>query len=307
MNGTLQTLRRVLPIAIAVATGAACLYYLVEVFPWAVALDVLAGANWPLLLGGSAIVMVVVWMCRAVRFYVLARAHAGPVSLSSAYLYTAIALGLNVVTGFQLGEAFKMRLLRTSHQFTVLKLARLFIAERVMDFAVLALLTAASASAVFTDSVGANVASVSGVIGLIGYIAMAAWPAAPTFIVEHGFIGAARVSDRLSMLGVTILGWLGTAVLWWVALTAVEVSPAALQTLAISGLVSFATALSAIPAGLGISEVSTSFLLETIGVAPGPAHAAALSIRVTSLVILALGALHLLAWWLRRKPAPDNA
>jgi uncharacterized membrane protein YbhN (UPF0104 family) len=289
LSGVISRLRRVAPLAVAAVVGSLCGYYLLAVFPWAESLPLLGRippVQFVVVCGG---LLMFVWTLRTLRFTAIARAMGGKVSFSSAYLHVSAAIGAGVVTPLQAGEVLKMALLRRAANASIAQLGRVFLLERVVDVVTLGLLTVTFAGGFF-DGPPQIALVAAGSAGLAGYISVALWRSAPARLASVLFAGATAPSDRLVILLSTIGCWITTAYLWRYVFAQVGAAVPIDSAIALTGLVSFANMLSAIPAGLGVSEVSTALLLQRLGAAD--AHAAALALRFLTPLVMVLSAIH---------------
>lgn len=296
----IQAARRWAPFFSATLIGALCVYYLLFLFPWDLTLPVLARAKLSNFILECSAIILAVWFLRAARFFVIARANGAEVPFISAYFYTAAALGLSAVTPIQAGEAFKMHLLRRVHELSIRSLGALFLSERLIDVSILFVLTAVFSPFVFGWSGLTQAAAATGALCGLLYVGAAVWRNTPAFLVKSLFAGACVLSDRLALLLTTLGCWALTALLWMSAMRAINVLIEWPQGVGMMGAVTFVNIASAIPGGLGVSEVSIALLLEKIGVEPGPAHASAISVRFISVLIVLLAIPHAL-WFTQKK------
>lgn len=289
--------RRWISWSIAALVGAFCLYYLVALFPWRDALPVLAGIDLGRLAFGGGAAILVVWALRTWRFITIARAHGAPLPAREAYFYIVAALGLAAVTPLQVGEAFKLQLIRRTHGLSALMLGKLFVGERLVDVGVLAIMTALALGLTQALPAPFSLLAVIGASGAsLALLALAMWGKGAPSWSTYFFVGARDARDRLAIIGATTGCWVATSALWWACISAIDVELSALAATATMGAVTFANVTSAIPGGLGVSEVGVALMLMHYGVTPAVAHAAALAIRLSTLLILALS-LPQVAFW----------
>lgn len=299
MNWIRLAQHRALP-AFAVVVASYCAYYLLARFPWSAAIESVAALDVSRFVSISVLGLLAVWLLRGLRFLAIARAHGVHLRFIDSYLYTAIAIGLGAVTPLQTGESLKFSILRKTQGFSIAALARLFLAERVVDVLVLAILTSIAVSAAFEGLI-ATLGMLLGCAALVIYIVMAFWSSSPKVIAEFLFVGAQQSRDKLTILATTLACWIITSITWGTVIGLADIKIGFVQSLLLTGVVTFANVLSAIPGGLGISEVSTALLLQHMGVSGNAAHAGALVLRLLTLLVLFLGALHWIVWSMRRQ------
>jgi uncharacterized membrane protein YbhN (UPF0104 family) len=99
----------------------------------------------------------------------------------------------------------------------------------------------------------------------------------------------------LALLATTFLGWALVAWGWQLSLVALAIRLDFAHVLGLVSLVSVATLASFIPGGLGIADAGIAAYLIRLGFEPAVAQAGGLLLRATTLLILVLGSVHLVA------------
>ncbi|MGH8676548.1 MAG: lysylphosphatidylglycerol synthase domain-containing protein, partial [Burkholderiales bacterium] len=234
------------------ALCAACIAYVVHSFRWAEILAVVANAQVPqMLLGASLAIVAYLWL-RTARWVLLLRAMGHPVPVSSAFEFTAFAVGIAVLTPASAAEMLKVELLERQSLGERVSGYSSFAAERVLDGLVLvvvggagalqsgllegsgqsAAVTAAcalAAAALCAFMLGRRRASASGVLGtLLG-----------TFTLGYRIYGPA--------LAITVAGWLCIAIGWQACFSSLAVEISFHGTLTVMALSTVLSVLTFIP------------------------------------------------------------
>ena len=266
------------------------------------------------------LLMLAVWVLRALRWGVVLRSAGVSIDPLRIYLSTATSLGLAAVTPAQSGEMLKIKHAADASKLGLYGGIGGFAAERFYDASVLLMLTILAAL-VTMKSAAQNFTlvalAVTGV-ALAGALVLNTIPAGrlPAWLVEvlNGFkASTSRPAVAIGLAALTAACWLLTAVSWQVAMSAVGVDVTLAAAMAIVGIVMFAILASMVPAGIGVSELTISGLLVLLGFAPEQALSAALILRVLGLWAVVLGLIHwclfesVLARGLRAVPQPPHA
>ena len=292
--------RRRLIWLVAVALFAAALAYVAATFQWSAAFSLLGHLDIALFVGGSSLFLVAYWLVRALRWRLLMQGMGVRCRFVSLYLCSSVALSLSVLTPLQSGEVLKVELLRKCEGAGRLPGYSAFVIERVADlYAIVALGLVAATAAAFSTAWAAGVAAALLLLPLCAYPLLSALPASGRLGAFADQVRASVQSPVVlaSFIALTFAGWLFVAAAWNACLCSVSICLGPMELVGLLALVTLATILSFVPAGLGIAEAGTSGLLIHYGVDPPLAQAGALALRGFSVLVIALGALHLL--WLR--------
>jgi uncharacterized membrane protein YbhN (UPF0104 family) len=275
------TAKRIAVLAVATATFAASATYIALSFEWRAALGMVLAAQPAWFFLGGSVAILGYWLTRAFRWSYLMRGMDNRPAFSQLYLCSAVALSLSVFTPLQAGEALKVELLRKHAGGTRLAGYSAFLIERAADLYVVG---AMAAIALATPLVA---------------VSLLALPIAGWWLLRRAHPGVGSPRSLTVVLAATALGWMIVALGWMACLRSVSIRLDLPELLGLVSLVTLASIFSFIPAGLGVADASAAALLIRHGVEPSLAQAGALALRGFSLLIIALGALHLLA--LRRR------
>lgn len=293
------SLARLARLALPLAAGGLAAVYLVTTLDTQTLGIALAHLDWSLLLLSGLPLILIVFAIRSARWWwllnTLGRPSAGFFSL---FLAVGMSLGLGTITPVQSGEALKLWLSRRELDVGLAEAAGLHILERIVDVAVLGTLT--SVALLLSSRPGAVLMGCVGLAGILVVLLLALLrnrlPVSVPRPVSDGLAaisGAATQPYRiLVLLLLTLGGWAITSLLWAGAFAAAGTPDLAVPDLiAIVGLVTFATIVSLIPGGLGVSEASTVGLLVLAGTAPELALAGAIALRIVGVMTAGLGGL----------------
>jgi uncharacterized membrane protein YbhN (UPF0104 family) len=289
----LGTIKFILPCLV----GLACLYYIVFGFQWSEIWEILKGANLSLFLSSAVASTIVFWLLRSVRWAILLRRENLRISFFKLYLYTAVTIGFANFTPFQSGEALKVEMFR-KYGGSRLSGYTLFFFEKLLDLAVIALLSLTGIYTLFDAAFPANTPLLITVLaaGLI-------ISAATMFFLARRWqakIYAARgeflpdVQTFAAAFLFTLASWAAMIAGWKYILQSVAINLTVLQTTSVVSLTTVATIISLVPGAIGVSEVSIAALLSQIGYETSIAQSGAILMGVYSLVILALAVVHLI-------------
>lgn len=290
-----QLLRRYWPIAFGLVACALALHQ----FDWASMATILPSVpvGW-LLVVMSSLTMVVFVVC-ACRWVAISQLPWSLAVFPRVYCYTAFVIGASIVTPLQMGELLKVRFAQESG----LKIGNSAVnvaLERIVDLATIAGMGLAGLVFVKTGS-----GFLSLVAMLVVFAAGMATPTVLHLVVDRlsdspfatrirSFAGETLPASRLAALGVTTaLKWALTLLAWILILQAVNVHLSIPQGALLVGSVTAISILSMIPGGIGIQELSVRAILLGMGVEPANAEAAAMVLRLFTVVMIALGLAHL--------------
>ena len=128
----LKTQNKYLLLLLGIFICGICIYYIINSFQWEQIWQVLKQANLPIFFIGSVSTLILYWLTRCLRWYVILRNENKSVSFFRLYLYTAIAVGFSTITPFQAGEALKVEMLK-KHDATRVSGYTGFAIEKILD------------------------------------------------------------------------------------------------------------------------------------------------------------------------------
>jgi uncharacterized membrane protein YbhN (UPF0104 family) len=282
-----------------VALGAfvAAVAYLAATFQWEEAFALLATADIAILVGGSGTALMAYWAIRALRWRLLMQGMGVRCGFLSLYLCSSAALGLSVLTPLQSGEVLKVELLRKTAGAGRLPGYSAVMLERVADlYAVVALGIIAAVATALSPLGGAFAAAALLVVPWVAYRLVPSISLTGRLgqFVAHMRSGLRSPHILVVFMAWTFAGWLLVAAAWQACLRSISIDLGMMELLGLLSSVTLATILSFVPAGLGVAEAGTSGILIHYGMAAPLAQAGALALRAFSVMVVALGGLHLL-------------
>ncbi len=291
--------RHVVP-AVAAGVFIAALAYLIATFEWRAALRILAQADLVTFFVGASIALLAYWAARAARWRLLMEAMGSRCPFLPVYLCSTVALSLSVLTPLQSGEALKVELLRKCADVQRLPGYGAFILERAADFYAIVALGLVAATMSRSSAGAIALTAVLLALPFAGYpLARAAPARGRVGGILNRLLSGIRSPGMLAIfMGWTLLAWCLVAAAWEACLRSLSIALGASEIFGLIAVVTLATLASFVPAGLGIAEASVSGMLIRYGIDAPHAQAGALALRAFTLLVVALGALHLP--WLRR-------
>jgi uncharacterized membrane protein YbhN (UPF0104 family) len=239
-----------------------------------------------------------VWVLRAVRWMIVLVALGFAPRIIPTYLSVGAAIGLGSATPGQTGELLKLAYVQRSGRSDIARSVSGFVIERVADIFTLLVLTTTSSIVVLSDSrllIPAIAIAIAMLACMVILPLILDRSGIPTVLRSLSKGVKAMVVKPLSgfmILLVTLLCWLVTTQLWHVALGAIGIEvPFAFCILLVGG-VTIATVATLLPGGIGISELTVVVLLNRQGYGADDAFAAALVLRLITLQTMALGLAH---------------
>jgi uncharacterized membrane protein YbhN (UPF0104 family) len=299
-----RTLRVLWPIALVTT----CVTIVLFGFDWTAVGARLATVDaLPFLLLTGAITFFA-FVMRGLRWVALAGLPFTAGAIWDAQCYVAVSVAAASATPMQAGEALKLHFARRSSGMLLARSGFAFAMERVADLVAVVTLLAVGLAAHGGGVVPATIAA------LIGLAALCLMPAAARHLAGARYVPpvATRVLVPLAEVRVsgprfaifllcTAAKWASVIVLWRVPLEAAGVRISLADTALLVAGTTLAGIVSLVPGAIGVAEVSTRVLLTWMGIEPGPAEAAAIALRLLSLVLIAIGLLHALPMFLRRR------
>ncbi len=301
--------RSVWPLVIAGVLLTLSVVYMLWTFDWSAIGAILVQVRPVWIIAGAVPATVAFWVVRSWRYGLLMRGLEIELPLWELYIASAISLSLANFTPMQVGEAAKVEMLRRRQALERLDGYGGFVLERVLDAYVLVLLACAG------PLLGLDLFDAKLRWGL--WAALVVLTVAGLVLLYGVSLGGplGKVLDTvqrsvrsfwhlLALFGLTLLGWILVAVVWFSLLCSVElVMPFAMAVGATAGL-TLINILSLIPGAFGISEVAAAQLFMALGYEEGLSQAGAIALRGSSLIGLLLGLPHL--WWWRLRTASRN-
>jgi len=289
----------------ALALLAASAVYIAATFEWRAALSILARAHAGWFFAGGAIAIVVYWVLRALRWRLLLAGMGTHAPLVDVYLSSCVALSLSVFTPLQSGEALKVELLRRQGHVDRLPGYTAFAVERVADLYVIAAMGIVSMAAASRFPLAAACAVLIALpVAAFALLRRARVPGRAGALLARVREGVSDAPALLWLFVLTSAAWLAVAFGWYATMRSVGIDLDLPQTLGLLSIVSLATIASLIPGGLGIAEAGTAEVLRRFGVDATLAQAGALALRGFSLLVIALGLLHLVLLRVRTASSP---
>ena len=304
----LKSQKKLLLLLLAFIICGICVYYIINSFQWEQIWQVLKQANLFIFFVGSITTLILYWLARCLRWYVLLRDENKSVSFFRLYLYTAISVGFSTITPFQAGEALKVELLK-KHDATRVSGYTGFAIEKILDILFILLFALIGLNAEFNDKFKVYIYIVVGGLFFFSIVFFTL-----VFLLPHKQLDKLRqaLKERVKV-GVlvqasllTFISWILTAFGWYLALQSIGIYLDYHQMALLLSLTTLAGIISFVPGAVGVSEISISQILIKIGYEPSMAQAGALAIRGYALVIIGLAIIHLLVLQLINKRISNN-
>lgn len=290
--------------ALLISVG--CLYYVAHSFNWEQIGESLQKANLPLFFSGAVTTLLLFFLFRTFRWYILLKSENLNVPFIKLYLYNAVSIGISNVTPFQSGEAVKVELLR---KYGVARAAgyTIFFLEKFIDLAVV---------------VGMGILGVSfgfdfGVSRVYFYILAVALITVFSTILIIGFSLSYERLDPIKILLrerwrrkrglltavlLTICSWSVAVLGWKITLSSVSINIDFLQSISLVSLTTLLAIISFVPGAVGVSEISITAILTKMGVEISLAQTGAIALRAYALTLIVLTLVH----WIVLKLLPKK-
>lgn len=283
-----------------------CAYYIIRYFQWQAIFPLLSKIDLKWFLGAGAGSILLYWLVRTTRWFILLKAANINVGFCRLYIVGALSMAFAIVTPFQSGETVKVELLKKVGALDRIPGYGIFMTERIIDLIVvllMALLSVLFGVSKLLDK--ENVVIIISVLLICFIVFLTVIKRIPADNPVGHFlqpfnqcIKSGKVLTSVTFL--TIGGWLLVILGWYVSLRSICISLTFPETTALTITTTLISILSLIPWSLGISEVSIFSCLIYFKHDIPVAQAGALIIRLYSLMILILGFIHFLAWKLMR-------
>jgi uncharacterized membrane protein YbhN (UPF0104 family) len=274
-------------------------WYISKTFQWRALGQVIRDVDLVCLIVGGGISIMVYWMLRTLRWYILLRRTDTHVPFLDLYLCTAVSLSFALFTPLQSGEILKVELLK---KYGLLKRTpgySSFLVEKVLDLVVLVTMACVSLLTVLnilpTRGYACVILAFLVLVCISGLIVLAKLRlrGRPKQLLDAMRQCVGESSALLLIVVITCASWAAVAVSWKVLLYAGGIHLDFAKVVALMSVVAIISILSLIPGGVGISEAGSSQLLMRFGLAASVAQAGALVIRSGDALSIALGICHL--------------
>lgn len=256
-----------------------------------------------LFLGASTATLLLYWLIRTIRWFVLLREADIHIDFYRLYLVGALSMSFAIVTPLQSGEALKVELLKKIGALERVPGYGIFMTERILDLIIvllMALMSLLFGVVKFLDR-GTMFASVALMLICLTVFFLIIRRISPDNAVGRFFqpfnqcVKNGRVLTIVVSL--TIVSWFIIILGWYASLRSISISINFPEMVALTTITTLISILSLIPGALGISEVSISSFLGYLQQDVPLAQAGALIIRLYGVMALILGLIHLLPFW----------
>jgi len=291
-----------------------CVRYVVNSFKWAEIFAILRTADLRWLVGIQAIAIILYWLLRTLRWFILLKNLNVNIRFIDLYMCTAVSLSFSIYTPFQSGEVLKIELLKKYSGLRRFQGYSSFVVERLIDLFVV--VSMAVASILIRFDIGINRSNV-----------VLIWAVLVVFLlVGFGLIKKIRFKGRVgeflhdiqlsinnpgTLLAVTLLtfcSWTMIAIAFQILLHSIAINITLPEAIALTSIVTLINILSLIPGAIGVAEASSAVILIGLGLNAAFAQAGALVLRGHGIVAIVLGVLHFVIWkGLRQCGAQVNA
>lgn len=297
---TYRYIIKTLTIISALSVLAISIWYLSARFEWRDAFAHLLRTDFVRLIGLVFASHFAFILARTWRWRMLVHQSNPDIRFIDLYWITSIVVSLSIFTPGQLGEAFKIEMLKRQGLLGRLPGFAVFAVERILDVLVIAIM---GIIGLLFDTVLAErypllklLATVLIVVCLILLFVLMRYNASSkiSFWLGRISIGSSTPILGFRILTVTLLTWTFVATGWQISLSAVDIYLSIPEILWLISLVTLGTVLSFVPGGLGVAELLTTEALLNMGVAPITAQAGALILRSFGLIVVVFGLAHLL-------------
>jgi len=290
--------KKALPILIATVVFVLCVRYVFRTFQWSEIVFILRNAELAWLLGAGSGAIVLFWLLRSLRWWVLLEALGVRIGFLELYYGTALSLTLSTVTPLQSGEILKIELLKKDGRMERSAGYGSFLLERALDVVAIVVITVAGAAyRLYLD-----LDQASFWIVIAGFMALAVLALrffgkipmrfATAEIWKQLSLQTYNVGTILVATVLTLCSWIAVAIGWQVCLLSISLSPGLEEILFMAAALSIINVLSFIPGGIGIFEAGAATFLLAFGEAEALAQTGAIILRFQLILVLALGALH---------------
>lgn len=281
-----------------------CAWYLYKQFKWHEIASLLrqANINWLVLGGGGACVSVT--LLRACRWLLMVRSVHSKISFLDVYLITGIVVNLSVVTPSQLGEAFKIELLKQRVGVDRVASIGAFFVERIIDivivagFGIFGLWHQDAALLGFDTRQAASILLGIMAFGIISVCLLLWLPFGGRrgSIVRRLVATCQNLSIWLGITPISIATWLCAALGWKLSLLSIGVDLSMTQVLWLMSGSALSQIFSLIPGGIGIGEIVIAKLMGPMGYDAVQSESSAIILRCITGMMILYGMMHSVIW-----------
>jgi uncharacterized membrane protein YbhN (UPF0104 family) len=278
-----------------------CTWWTLRVFDWrsiAHALRQLRIAEFIFLSFGA---VVLIFTIRGIRWLTVLGIPFDRRRLLQSIFANGAAVGIASITPFQLGEVIKLRMIPDHHGSAWRVGVSAFFLERILDLS------------------GVCGIGLCGLLLHVGKVWMAGMAALAPLWCSQMLLFLAPLSQKLpsgwipytallhQRWPVTVAGiltailWLLYTAMWWIAADSIHVRLSVDQVCLLIGSVMLTVVASMTPGGLGVAELGTRGILMWLGKSQSEADAAAIGLRLLTLVLMVLGGICLVVSWKCRR------
>lgn len=279
-----------------------CVAATIRLFDWPAVVHALSRMHVIALLAGALPLMFLIFTLRGLRWLVVLGIKPDNRRFWQSFCANGAAAGLATLTPFQLGEIVKIRLIPDHHGSAWRLGVSAFFVERVLDLSgVLGMGLCGLAMHVDLAWIAPLALLLPLLAGLLLGFLSSHLQRLPARLAPY--VEALRHKRRVVHAGLlTILIWMLYAVLWWVAVMAINVQLDFGQICLLLGGVMLAVVGSMTPGGIGVAELGSRGIMLWLGSSAANADAVAIALRLlTPLIALAgLVCLLVLQRWRKR-------
>ena len=288
-----------------------CVRYIFTSFQWLEIIKILKNAKLFWLLGAVPVSILIYWLLRTWRWFILLNNLNVHINFVELYLCNVCAMTLTIVTPLQSGEMLKVELLKSRGLIERFSGYSSFLVERVLDLFVLISLAALFALTSFDFGISHSTIISAWVIFILILILSVS---TVNKIKVKGKIGEFLANLRAYTINIqslwlvlllTFCSWSVVAIGWQICLYSISIDLGFQKSMALMSIITIINILSLVPGAIGISEVSIAEFLVHTNSSLASAQAGSLILRFYSILIIFLGVVHFLLWK-RLKTSPTN-
>lgn len=278
-----------------------CTAATLHVFDWPMVLLALTRMHIGLFVAGGLALMTCIFTVRGMRWLAVLGLPFDRSRLWQSFCANGAASGLAALTPFQLGEVIKVRLIPDHHGSAWRMGVSALLVERLLDLAGVAGVGLCGVALHLKLGWIAPIALLLPIwCGQLFYLLRPLTRHLPKRLKPYLQLPHSRRHITGASLLTTML-WLLYAALWWLTVTAMNVSVDFGQISLLLGGVMLAVVASMTPGGLGVAELGSQGILLWLGKSHADADSSAIALRLlTPLLVLAGGACMFLLWLYRR-------
>jgi uncharacterized membrane protein YbhN (UPF0104 family) len=289
--------------SIVVSITIACVAITVHLFDWRTVLQALLHMRVAFFLQACLPVVLGTFIVRGMRWLTVLGLPLDRRRLWQSICANGAASGAASLTPFQLGEMVKISMIPDHHRSAWRMGATAFFLERVLD---LAGITGIGLCGLLMRANFVSLAVLACLApvwcGQLLYLCAPLRKFLPRNLLRHSRI--LRDYRRITTASfLTTMLWLLYVMMWWIAVSAINVSLTFGQASLLLGGVMLAVVASMTPGGLGVAELGSRGVLLWLGKSTAEANAGAIALRLLTPMLVCAGALCLLLTWLYRRDA----